>query len=210
MPSAPRWLPRPACGDADVTGEIMAEDPLALATRKGLPDDLRFLLDRHPRPKWEGSLGELGRFWLSRHAMFREAHGVLLAETRAFAEGRSDPARFAPRFGRVAGFLLGELDMHHSVEDHHYFPRLVRLEPRLERGFTLLDADHHALHDTLAALEDEANALLRALRDGAALEAGKRAAAALDGLGHLLDRHLADEEDIVAPLLIARGEQALG
>lgn len=185
-------------------------DPLALATRRGLPDDLTFLLARHPRATWQASLGEVGRFWLSRHAMFREAHGVLLAETRAFADRRTDPARFAPRFGRVAGFLLGELDTHHTVEDHHYFPRLVRLEPRLERGFALLDADHHALHDTLEALADTANALLRALRDGDALEAGRRAAARLDTLGTLLDRHLADEEDIVAPLLIARGEAGLG
>jgi hypothetical protein len=188
----------------------MTDNTLALATRKGLPDDLRFLLDRHPRPTWEGSLGELGRFWLSRHAMFRQAQGLLLAETRAFAERRTDPTRFAPRFGRVAGFLLGELDMHHNVEDHHYFPRLVRLEPRLARGFDLLDADHHALHDTLEALAGQAETLLGALRDGDAVEAGKRAADALGALGHLLDRHLADEEDIVAPLLIARGEAALG
>lgn len=188
----------------------MSDNPLALSARKGLPDDLLYLLARHPRPTWPGRLGDVGQFWLSRHAMFREAHGRLLVETRAFAEGRADPARFAPRFGRIAGFLLGELDTHHTVEDHHYFPRLVRLEPRLERGFALLDADHDALHTTLEALALEANTLLRALRDGDALEAGKRSADALASLGHLLDRHLADEEDIVAPVLIAHGETGLG
>jgi hemerythrin-like domain-containing protein len=110
----------------------------------------------------------------------------------------------------VAGFLLGELDSHHGIEDHHYFPRLARIEPRLQRGFDLLDADHHALHEALDTLAGAANAVLRGLRgDGARDDAG-RAADGLDALGRLLDRHLADEEDIVAPLLIAHGERGLG
>ena len=183
------------------------QDPLSLAARAGLPADLRYLLDRHPRDSWNGRLGEIGRFWLSRHAMFRQAQGMLLAETRAFAAREADPARFAPRFGRVAGFLLGELDTHHTVEDHHYFPRLARLEPHLQRGFDLLDADHHALHDTLQAVADRANALLHAIDDA---DAAHRAADAVDALGHLLDRHLADEEDIVAPVLLEHGEAQLG
>lgn len=182
-------------------------DPLALAARAGLPDDLRYLLGRHPRDTWDGRLGEVGRFWLSRHAMFRQAQGLLLEETRAFVAGQTDPQRFAPRFGRVAGFLLGELDTHHTVEDHHYFPRLVRLEPRLQRGFDLLDADHHALHDTLETVADRANTLLHKINDS---DAAERAAEAIAGLGRLLDRHLADEEDIVAPVLLQHGEVGLG
>jgi iron-sulfur cluster repair protein YtfE (RIC family) len=196
----------------------MTADPLSLAVRHGLPADLRWLLARHPRPSWTDSLGEIGRFWLARHAMFRETQALLLDETRAFAAGRTDAARFGPRFGRVAGFLLGELDSHHGIEDHHYFPRLARIEPRLQRGFDLLDADHHALHDALEGLADMANAVLRGLRaDGArdtalreAARAAGRAAEGLDALGRLLDRHLADEEDIVAPILVAHGERGLG
>lgn len=142
--------------------------------------------------------------------MFREAQALLSAETRGFAAGDADPARFGPRFGRVAGFLLRELDSHHHIEDHHYFPRLVLLEPRLERGFSLLDADHNALHETLEATARAADALLRALRGPpGGREAALRMVEATDGLGRLLDRHLADEEDIVAPLLLERGEEAL-
>lgn len=181
---------------------------LALGARAGLPDDLLFLLAVHPRETWEGSLGDVGRFWLSRHGMFRQAQAMLLAETRGFV-ATPDVARFRPRFARLAGFLLGELETHHTVEDHHYFPRLALLEPRLQRGFDLLDADHHALHDTLAATADTANALLRAEAERDAREAALRTEAAIDRLGGLLDRHLADEEDIVAPLLIARGEETL-
>ena len=183
----------------------MTDDPLALGRRAGLPADLLWLLEKHPRGSWEGALGEVGRFWLARHAMFREARATLLAETRAFAAGGAAPERFGPRFQRLAGFLLGELETHHMVEDHHYFPRLVRLEPRLQRGFDLLDADHHALHDALEAAGRDANALLRALRAGGREEAA-RMAEATDALGRLLDRHLADEEDIVAPILAEHGE----
>jgi hypothetical protein len=188
----------------------MTADPLSLAARHGLPADLRWLVERHPRPTWADSLGELGRFWLARHAMFRETQALLLDETRTFVAGRTDPARFGPRFGRVAGFLLGELDSHHGIEDHHYFPRLARIEPRLQRGFELLDADHHALHEALDSLAGAANAVLRGLRGDCARDDAGRAADGLDALGRLLDRHLSDEEDIVAPLLIAHGERGLG
>lgn len=170
---------------------------------------MRFLLDRWPRASWDGALGETGRFWLARHAMFREAQGLALAEARAFAAGDADPALFGRRFGRVAGFLLGELETHHHVEDRHYFPRLARLEPRLARGFALLDADHDALHAALAATAARADALLRALRGPKGRETAGPMVAALEGLGRLLDRHLADEEDIVAPLLLERGEDGL-
>lgn len=139
-------------------------DALALDRRTGLPDDLLWLLRDHPRASWDGTLGEVGRFWLSRHALFREAQTMLLVETRDFASGATDPARFGPRFRRLAGFLLGELETHHHVEDVHYFPRLAALEPKLQRGFDLLDADHHTLHDRLEAAAGTAEAHLLALR----------------------------------------------
>ena len=181
----------------------------ALERRAGLPSDLLWLREKHPRERWDGTIGETGRFWLARHAMFREAHGVLRAETEGFAAGRADPARFGPRFQRIAGFLLGELETHHMVEDHHYFPRLARMEPRLQRGFDLLNADHQALHDALEGMAADANALLRALRSGGREEAARMVERA-ERLGRLLDRHLADEEDIVAPILAEHGEVPFG
>ena len=49
-------------------------DALALARRSGWPEDLRVLVARYPREQWDAhpNLGEMARFWLSRHAMFRE------------------------------------------------------------------------------------------------------------------------------------------
>ncbi|MEJ2436093.1 MAG: hypothetical protein P8Y53_24210, partial [Pseudolabrys sp.] len=56
-----------------------ATDALALARRTGWPDDMRVLLQRYPREAWQGhaNLGEMARFWLSRHAMFRELGGMI-------------------------------------------------------------------------------------------------------------------------------------
>jgi hypothetical protein len=131
-----------------------------------------------------------------------------ITETEAFAEGRTGPERFGPRFHRIAGFLLGELHGHHQIEDMHYFPRLAAMEPSLQRGFDLLDADHHALHDALDAGAAAANATLAALKGPEARAEAARTRDAFAGLARLLDRHLADEEDIVAPLLAHRGEDA--
>jgi iron-sulfur cluster repair protein YtfE (RIC family) len=185
---------------------MTADDPFALARRAGLPEDLRVLLLRHPRPSWDASLGEIGRFWLQRHAMFREAQGLILDDLNGVAERRLDPAGAQLRFARLAGFLLNELEGHHHIEDAHYFPRLARLEARLARGFALLDADHDALHQTLETVAARSEALVRT---PLAPEAAGRALGAWAELDRLLDRHLADEEDIVAPVLIEHGEARL-
>jgi hypothetical protein len=52
---------------------------LDLDTRPGLPEDLRFLLDRYPRDQWtdHANLGQMAQFWLQRHNMFRELGGAL-------------------------------------------------------------------------------------------------------------------------------------
>lgn len=186
---------------------MTSADPLALARRAGLPEELRVLLARHPRPGWDASLGDIGRFWLRRHAMFREAQGLILDDLRALEARRVDPAGFAPRFARLAGFLLSELEGHHHIEDAHYFPRLARLEPRLERGFALLDADHDALHDAIETVSARSAALTRPA--SAPGDAAARAREAWTALDRLLDRHLVDEEDIVAPVLVEHGEARL-
>ena len=48
-------------------------EAFALARRSGWPEDMRVLLDRYPREQWNAhaNLGQMARFWLSRHAMFR-------------------------------------------------------------------------------------------------------------------------------------------
>lgn len=99
-------------------------------------------------------------------------------------------------------FFLQELHGHHSMEDHHYFPVLTVLDQRLERGFVILDADHHALDGHLNDLAEGTNAMLRGLSE----PDPKQATGALDnqltGFAEFLDRHLTDEEDLVVPVIL--------
>jgi iron-sulfur cluster repair protein YtfE (RIC family) len=118
--------------------------------------------------------------------------------------------------GRIAAprlrTLVSNLHGHHQVEDYHYFPAFRAAESRLAAGFDVLDSDHDELQRTVTA----ALAALRELRaaaeqptatsgDSAAL-AARQYVAAVGTLCRRLIRHLSDEEDLVIPLLIERGD----
>jgi iron-sulfur cluster repair protein YtfE (RIC family) len=180
-------------------------DPLALASRHGLPDALRVLVEKHPREGWEAhpNFNELTRFWLERHLMFRRLQGMLIETTAGGIERREDPRVLGGQLTRLASMFLNELHGHHSIEDMHYFPMLQALEPRLERGFALLDGDHHALDPLLHELAEGTNAALRALPD-----AGTELGRLHESFGRFqvfLDRHLVDEEEIVVPVILEHG-----
>jgi hypothetical protein len=173
-----------------------------------VPEEWLFLRRLHPREGWQAEprLGELGRFWLARHALFRnlaqEVGGrvaALCVADDAWTGGRA----LAPRLQ----LFLGELDGHHRIEDVHYFPAFRRAEPRLAKGFALLDADHHALEVAIGDVVASAQALLTSLApERPAPEAElARHARALERLQAGLIRHFDDEEDLVVPLLIVHG-----
>jgi hypothetical protein len=186
---------------------------LALASRSGWPEDLRVLIARFPREQWDGhaNLGEMARFWLSRHAMFRELSGNVEQVTAAFLKGNLTAADFPGQLVPRLQFLLSQLNVHHQIEDQHYFPIFKAAEDRLARGFDVLEEDHHAIHADMAATAESANTLLRALADKSdARKQGDAYALASGGLIKGLIRHLDDEEDLIVPLILDRGEQALG
>ncbi len=189
-------------------------DALALARRNGWPDDLRVLIARYPREQWQGhtNLGEMARFWLSRHDMFRELTAMIRAIETQFRDGTLPPSEFPWQFVPQLQFLLQQLGVHHQIEDLHYFPIFRAADERLARGFDVLEGDHHAIHADMAATADTANALLRALSGNA--DALRRCddnyAAASGALLKGLIRHLDDEEDLIVPLILDRGEDALG
>jgi iron-sulfur cluster repair protein YtfE (RIC family) len=181
--------------------------------RAALGDDLRILARRHPRATWAGhaNLGQLARFWLQRHEMFRRLDEIIRSGTEAALERRMEAAAFNSWLSGQLGWLLWQLEEHHQVEDHHYFPLFRRAAPRLAAGFELLERDHVALHAGIGGIIGRANAVL-------AHEAPGRAAFRADlarfrdaqvDLGRELIRHLADEEDLVIPLLLERGEEFL-
>jgi hypothetical protein len=193
-------------------------EALALARRSGWPEDLRVLIARFPREQWQGhaNLGEMARFWLSRHAMFRELATMIQAIEAQFRAGAMPAAEFPRQFVPRLQFLLSQLGVHHQIEDLHYFPIFRAADMRLARGFDVLEGDHHAIHADMAATAETANALLRALSANLAGDAdvlrrcGDDYAAASGALLKGLIRHLDDEEDLIVPLILDRGEAALG
>jgi hypothetical protein len=189
-------------------------EALALARRSGGPEDLRVLIARFPREQWQGhaNLGEMARFWLSRHDMFRELTTMIQAIETQFRAGEFSAAEFPRQLVPRLQFLLSQLGVHHQIEDLHYFPIFRAADKRLARGFDVLEGDHHAIHADMAATADTANALLRALQGNAdALRrCGDAYAAASGALIKGLILHLDDEEDLIVPLILERGEAALG
>ncbi|MBI2713517.1 MAG: hemerythrin domain-containing protein [Rhizobiales bacterium] len=154
----------------------------------------------------------MARFWLSRHAMFRELASMISGIEAGFREGRLPAAEFPRQLVPRLQFLLSQLEVHHQIEDLHYFPIFRAADARLARGFDVLEGDHHAIHADMDATAETANALLRALAANAdtLTRCGEAYAQASGALLKGLIRHLDDEEDLIVPLILERGETALG
>lgn len=184
-----------------------------LRLRTGLPADLRFLVEKYPRSDWSAhdNIQGMASFWLQRHDMFREVGRMLTDGIADYREGRRSAPEFAQWFAPRLNFFLGNLDGHHSVEDQHYFPAFAKVETRLKRGFDILDGDHHQIHDALALNAETANFFLRALggSEDRLRFAADAYADANQSLVAMLSRHLDDEEDLIIPLILDRGDAAL-
>lgn len=173
----------------------------ALEERSGLSEPLRVLLKDYPREAWEAdpAFSELTRFWLSRHAMFRDVSGRIITLLEDHLDQQTDPSLTAPALSQFGTALLGGLHEHHHIEDHHYFPRVIPLEPSLARGFEILDADHHDLSARLDDVAQAANAVIRTKDDRVVVD---KALKEVRRLARLLDRHLWDEEELIVPVLL--------
>ena len=189
-------------------------DALALARRSGWPEDMRVLVACYPREQWDAhpNLGEMARFWLSRHAMFRELSAAIEQIAAHFRAGKLPPQEFARQFVPRLQFMLDQLNVHHQIEDLHYFPIFRAADERLARGFDVLEGDHHHIHADMARTAETANALLHALQGGGDTmrRCGDDYADASAVLLKGLARHLDDEEDLIVPLILDRSEEALG
>jgi iron-sulfur cluster repair protein YtfE (RIC family) len=186
---------------------------LSLAARDGWPPELRALIERYPREVWLGheNLGQMAQFWLSRHAMFRELSAMITQGISHFQEGRTAAAEFPRWLVPRLQFFLEQLHAHHHIEDHHYFPIFRRADQRLVRGFDVLESDHAELHANIDRTVETANTLLRSIPDAEVSKPASDAFAQASGaLMKGLVRHLDDEEDLIVPLILDRGEDELG
>lgn len=192
----------------------LADDGLDLMVRTGLPDDLKVLLEKYPRAGWDlqHHIGDLGRFWLERHDAFRGLGGALVASIDALREERVATADFARWFAPRLNHFLGDLQGHHLIEDHQYFPRFAAADRRLAAGFGLLEEDHHVIHELLETNAATGREFYEALVTGDARLAYARDAYATQAERLLkgLMRHLEDEEDLIIPLLMEQGEDRFG
>lgn len=188
-------------------------DNLSLVDRSGLPDALRVLVAEYPRDGWETDPGFDGliRFWLDRHLMFRRLMTEMRSGTEALLDNKVDAERYSAMTSRYGGMFVNGLHEHHTIEDTHYFPKLVTKDARIEKGFAILDKDHHDLDVFLASFVDRANEVIRNTdtRDKLQTSAG-HFREELVQLECLLDRHLTDEEDLIVPVILRYGAPDMG
>ncbi|SFQ96265.1 hemerythrin domain-containing protein [Poseidonocella sedimentorum] len=180
---------------------------LKLETRKGLPEHLRVLAEKYPAPTWAAhpNFNDLTSFWLERHLMFRQLLDKMIADAEVALDGAPGP-RFGAELSRYGGFFLNQLHHHHMIEDDHYFPQFTALDARLERGFEILDADHHALDAHIRDFGQHTNAVLAALQaPGDKRTALGRLHEVQEDFRKFLHRHLTDEEEIIVPLILEYG-----
>lgn len=185
---------------------------LSLETRDGLPEALKVLLREHPREAWEADpqFNGLIAFWLDRHMMFRKLGGLLQQECETLLDRKSDPHRFARAVGQYGGMFVNQLHGHHQIEDHHYFPVLARRDTRIEKGFDLLDVDHHALDGHLNRFVSSANNAIQGANGPDPRTAASCFLEAAQDMDRLLRRHLDDEEDLIVPVILKYGTEGLG
>ena len=184
----------------------MSTDPLDLTRRDGLPEALRVLAAELPRADWAAhpEFHGLVSFWLERHLAFRRLCAMMAEDARQAIDGRMAPEALARRLSRLGSHLVNDLHGHHQIEDQHYFPRLMPLDPRLARGFDLLERDHDQLDGLIGGFVTSANRVLAA--------GGQGAGPFLDDLTRfstLLERHLEDEEELIVPVILRHGPEGL-
>jgi hemerythrin-like domain-containing protein len=188
-------------------------EELRLPNRSALPVEIAYLRERYPEPQWRthGNYGELAAFWLQVHDALRAQGRALQQATLAFREGQEDASRFQHYFMPRLGQYLQHLEGHHHIEDAHYFPRFRGLDQRMVYGFDLLENDHEIIHDALIASAEQARAFMEALAGGddAARRGADVYADSADRLLALLERHLADEEELVIPAVLEHSERPL-
>jgi hemerythrin-like domain-containing protein len=180
--------------------------------RTGWPDELCVVLNEFPRDTWPKTRSSMARFWIDKHNYLRRQSDALQSANQDYRAERTAPAQFGNWIApRLQGFL-SELHGHHQIEDFHYFPAFRSAEPRLTAGFDVLGSDHELIHQGIAAIVESINGFLAAIQSDSAentdahRHAADRYIKASETLHQRLNRHLADEEDLIIPLMIRQDE----
>jgi iron-sulfur cluster repair protein YtfE (RIC family) len=185
--------------------------------RGALPRDLCVLLETHPRDTWASARSPLAQFWIEKHNYLRRQSAALMSANADYRNERSSAGQFGSIIApRLQGFLA-ELHGHHQIEDFHYFPSFRATDARLGPGLDVLAKDHELLHEGILGIVEAVNAFITTIREETAATtntqrladaqrlAADRYIAASEQMHARLERHLEDEEDLIIPLMLARG-----
>lgn len=171
-----------------------------------LPPELLYLLERLPRERWDtqAAHGTAG-VWRAMHESLRHGQHQLQTLGQRWLDKDLDWVGFRRLALPLLDAHLGHLHGHHRLEDQHYFPAMRRAEPRLAAGFDLLARDHETIDAAVRQLHGLRHELTHVNpAEAAAWGCAHALVREASVCGTLLLRHLADEEDLVIPLLALR------
>ncbi len=177
-----------------------------ISQRQALPSDMGLLLSDYPREAWPDhpNFAASIRNWMGAHSMFRQLGEVNRTETEAYLDGNRAADDFAGRLSVYGNLLVRNLHGHHGWEDRAFFPELAAADPRFEHGLEMLEGDHEALDDVLERFTQTGNRVVKLIQLDEA-QARDEAGRLHDLTGEIegfLARHLADEEDLVVPIIL--------
>ncbi len=174
--------------------------------RQGLPTEMQLLLRDYPREAWPDhpNFAKSTQNWMGAHSMFRQLSDIIVQDTQEMLEKNQDPQRFAGQLGHFGNLLIRNLHGHHSWEDHNFFPELQAADARFERGLEMLESDHEEMDKLLDTLRSNANRYLKSLdlSEPDASACLPEVLTASQDIRTFLGRHLADEEDLVVPIIL--------
>lgn len=192
---------------------VGAPDQLQLDLRHGVPQEW-LLFEDISREDWltHENYGPASELWLNRHDGFRNMGNTLFALLKQYREGQLPIERFAAMLAPQLQHFLSELHTHNMLEDQQYFPALLEAEKGLLPGMELLESDHAFLHGKMEAVVKQATQMFACVREGN-VDAIRTAIHCYEQANFAmlmaLKRHLTDEEDLIMPVLLGRGEDEI-
>ena len=175
-------------------------------TREGWPEEVTTLLAEYPRDLWPGHphFATSIQNWMGAHSGFRQLGAVMRETTEGYLDRDLAPEEAAGRLGYFGNILVRNLHGHHTWEDRSFFPEIRDADRRFDHGLETLESDHVVLDETLDVLTGQANRVIKLIQLDelqARSEAGALQESA-ERIEHFLERHLADEEDLIVPILL--------
>ena len=174
--------------------------------RDDLPEDMRFLLRDYPREAWPENphFARSIQNWMGAHQMFRQLGEINRSETELYLSKTRAPEDYAARLSEFGNLMVRNLHGHHTWEDNSFFPELEEADARFAHGLDMLEGDHVSLDDVLDRFTLSANRVVKLIHldEPQAREEASGLHDTASEIETFLARHLADEEDLVVPILL--------